>query len=95
MAKKYTIPYAHLFKQIKAANLQCPSGYWTELVRGRPTEKPKLPVSADVLIRFYEIPPGTREKKRVTQERVNGLTETEAKKNPRASELVGTSQGDL
>ena len=54
-----------------------------------------MPVSADVLIRFYEIPPGTRDKKRVTQERVNGLTETEAKKNPRASELVGTSQGDL
>ena len=24
MAKKYTIPYAHLFKQIKAANLQMP-----------------------------------------------------------------------
>ena len=54
-----------------------------------------MPVSADVLIRFYEIPPGTREKKRVTQERVNGLTETEEKKNQRASELVGTSQGDL
>ena len=24
MAKKYTIPYAHLFKQIKAANLPMP-----------------------------------------------------------------------
>lgn len=54
-----------------------------------------MPVLSDVWIQFYEIMPGTREKKRVTQERVNGLTETEAKKNPRASELVGTSQGDL
>lgn len=40
VAQKYDIPYSQLLKQIKAANIPIPpSGYWTKISFGKPTEK--------------------------------------------------------
>lgn len=79
MAKKYAITYAHLLKQIKAANIPIPpSGYWTKLAYGKPTEKPELPGSSEALIQIYEITPGTRKKKQIAQKQIDGLKEKEA-----------------
>ena len=41
VAKKYSIPYAHLMKQIKEAGIPIPpSGYWTKLNFNKPVTKP-------------------------------------------------------
>lgn len=79
MAKKYAISYISLLKQIKAANIPIPpSGYWTKLAHGKPTEKSELPGSPDVLVKLYDINPGTRKKKQAIQEPIDGLKATES-----------------
>lgn len=79
MAKKYAMPYTHLLKQIKAADIPIPpSGYWTKLAYGKPTEKPELPGLPDALVKLCEITPDTRKKKQAVQEQIDRLKLTES-----------------
>nr|WP_286167046.1 hypothetical protein [Clostridium sp. D33t1_170424_F3] len=79
MAKKYAMPYAHLLKQIKAADIPIPpSGYWTKLAHGKPTKKPELPGLPDVLVKLYETTPDTRKKKQAVQEQIESLKSTDS-----------------
>ena len=54
MAKKYDIPYQLLMKQIKSAGVPVPpSGYWTQLAYGKPTDKPGLSGAADDIVSIF------------------------------------------
>ena len=60
VAKKYSIPYSQLLKQIKAANIPIPpSGYWTKISFGKPAEKIALTEPFDEivsLVREFSLP---------------------------------------
>ena len=52
-AKQYDIPYPQMLKQVKAADIPIPpSGYWTKLQFGKPTEKIPLSGSTDEVIQL-------------------------------------------
>ena len=56
MAKKYSVPYAQLMKQIKDAKIPIPpSGYWTKLSFGKPVMKIELTEPFDEVITISSI----------------------------------------
>ena len=51
VAKKYSIPYSQLLKQLKIANIPIPpSGYWTKISFGKPVEKIALAEPFDKIV---------------------------------------------
>lgn len=64
VANKYDLPYAHLMKMIKEADIPIPpSGYWVKLNFNKPVTKPELPEPAEEMISIYKIVPIARKKK--------------------------------
>lgn len=54
VARKYGIPYAHLMKQVKEANIPVPpSGYWTKLSFGKPVVKLELSEPFDEVVLIF------------------------------------------
>ena len=67
MSKKYDIPYDHLMRQLKAANIPTPSsGYWTRLSYGKKPEITALTGEASTIVSIFRRVPTTRK----TKERV-------------------------
>ncbi|MDF2651688.1 MAG: hypothetical protein K0Q73_7493 [Paenibacillus sp.] len=61
VANKYDLPYAHLMKIIKEADIPIPpSGYWVKLNFNKPVTKPELPEPAEEMISIYKIVPNAR-----------------------------------
>ena len=80
VANKYDLPYAHLMKMIKEADIPIPpSGYWTKLNYNKPVTKPELPEPAEEMISIYRIVPNARKKR--------GQTEREAEINATDTEV--------
>jgi hypothetical protein len=64
VAKKYDIPYTHLMKQVKEANIPIPpSGYWTMLTYGKSVIKLELSEPFDEVVSIFNIDPATRKAK--------------------------------
>lgn len=64
VAKKYSIPYTYLMKQVKEANIPIPdSGYWTKLTYGKPVTKLELTEPFDKIISIFDTAPTTRKER--------------------------------
>jgi len=64
VAKKYGIPYAHLMKQVKEANIPVPpSGYWTKLSFGKSVTKLELLEPFDEVVSIFDTSLTTRKQK--------------------------------
>lgn len=80
VANKYDLPYAHLLKMIKQADIPIPpSGYWVKLNFNKPVTKPELPEPAEEMISIYRIVPIARKKR--------GQTDSEAEINATVTEV--------
>lgn len=67
VAKKYDLPYAHLMKQIKAADIPVPpSGYWVKLGFGKPVTKLVLPEPVNEIISISKTAAATRRTKQTS-----------------------------
>ncbi len=67
VAKKYDLPYTHLMKQIKAADIPVPpSGYWVKLGFGKPVTKLELPEPANEMISIFKTALATRKTKQAS-----------------------------
>jgi hypothetical protein len=61
LAKKYSIPYVELMKQVKAANIPIPpSGYWTKVAYGKPVTIIELSEPFDEVISIFDVDPTTK-----------------------------------
>ncbi len=93
MAKKYGLEYNQLMKQIKEAGIPIPpSGYWTKLSFGKPTEKIALPGAEDTVVSIYSVTLAKR--KRKTEK--TGPQKSAEKETPKLSvfEPVKTNESD-
>lgn len=67
LAKKYDVPYAHMMKQIKTADIPIPaSGYWTKLSHGKPVTVIELTGKLDKTISIYRTVPGIQKRKTIS-----------------------------
>ncbi|SHH57137.1 hypothetical protein SAMN02745823_00329 [Sporobacter termitidis DSM 10068] len=81
VAKKYNIEYGQLIKQVKEADIPIPpSGYWTKLSFGKPTEKIMLPGSEDTIVSIYSVIPATRRRKNLGKTAPKNSIEKESPK---------------
>lgn len=69
LAKKYDVPYTHMMKQIKEADIPIPaSGYWTKLSHGKPVTVIKLTGKPEETISIYRTVPGIKKRKPISFE---------------------------
>ena len=67
LAKKYDVPYAHMMKQIKEADIPIPaSGYWTKLSHGKPVTVIELTGNPDETVSIYRTAPGIQKRKTIS-----------------------------